>query len=81
MHTERTDVIYCRSKHSYILYTLSRDKIINLPNDLICRTTSLGYLQYTILAYDKLLHNCEVKTMIHYFLNMAGKRSFIICTL
>ena len=33
------------------LYTLLHDKTIDL-----CHTTSLGCLQHTILAYDKLIH-------------------------
>ena len=53
------------------LYALSRDKSIDLPYDLICRTTSLGCLQHTILAYDKLMHSYDFKTMINYFLNMV----------
>ena len=47
------------------LYTLSHDKTIDLSCDLICRTTSLGCLRYTILAYDKLMHSCDVKAMIY----------------
>ena len=53
------------------LYTLSSDKTIDLLYDLICRTTSLECLRHTILAYDKLMHSCDVKTMIYYFLNMV----------
>ena len=34
------------------LYTLSRDKITDLPYDFICRTTSLRCLRHTILGYD-----------------------------
>ena len=40
-------------------------KIITLPYDLICHTT------HFILASDKLLHNCDIKAMIYYFLNMV----------
>ena len=53
------------------LYTLSRYKIIDLLYDLICRTTSLGCLGHTILAYNKFMHSFDVKTMIYYFLNMV----------
>ena len=53
------------------LYTLSLDKTIDLHYDLTCRTTSLECLRHTILAYDKLMHSCDVKTMIYYFLNMV----------
>ena len=53
------------------LYTLSHDKTIDLPYDLICRTTSLGCLRHTILAYDKSIYSHYVKTMIYYFLNMV----------
>ena len=50
---------------------MSRDKTIDLPYDLMSRMTSLGCLRHTILAYDKLMHSCDVKTMIYYFLNMV----------
>ena len=55
------------------LYILSRDKPIDLTYDLICRTKSLWCLQHTIFAYDKLMHSCDVKTMIYHFLNMVVK--------
>ena len=51
------------------LYILPRDKTIDLPYDLLCHTTSLWCLRHTIFAYDKLMHSCDVKTMIYHFLN------------
>ena len=56
------------------LCTLSRDKIIELLCDLTYCTTLFEYLQHTILAYDKWLHHCDVKTMIYRLLNTAQKR-------
>ena len=53
------------------LYILSHNKTIDLPFDLVCRTTSLWCLRHTIFAYDKLMHSCDVKTMIYHFLNMV----------
>ena len=53
------------------LYTLLPDKFIDLPYDLTCQATSLGFLRHIILAYDKLLHNCDVNIIIYYFLNIA----------
>ena len=52
------------------LYILSRDKTIDLPYDLICRTTS-PCLRHTIFAHNKLMHSRDAKTMIYHFLNMA----------
>ena len=53
------------------LYILSRDKTIDLPYDLICRTTLLCCLRHTIFAYGKLMHSCDVKAMIYHFFNMV----------
>ena len=75
------------------LYTSSRNKIIDLPYDLICRTTSLRCFRHKILAYNKLLqncqnydlllfkHGCDVKTMNYHVLNTAGKwcLSYVHC--
>ena len=60
------------------LYTLSRDKTIDVPCDLLCRTTSLGCLGHTILAYDKLMHSCDIKTMIYRFLNTVFYHTYTV---
>ena len=60
------------------LYTLSSDKIIDLilAYNLMRCTTSVWCLRHTILVYDRLLHNCDVKTIIYYFLNMVVTQNY-----